>query len=346
MALVSPERPDRGGVGRLKGAIGPLTVQPPREAAIARLAAGQHGVFALAQLEALGLSASAVRKRAATGRLHRIHHAVYSLVPRPLLTREGPWMAAVLACGPGAVLSHRSAATLHGLRPSGARLIDVTAAERSRCHHSGVRTHRSTTLTPADVTVVNGIPCTTVARTLLDLAEVLPRRLLERACDQAEIEQTFDLTAVQDQLARNPGRRGARKLRAILGEHYIAQTPTRSELEELFLAIAREAGLPAPLINAYIDTKDGEPPLCVDFVWPEQRVAVEVDGRRTHATAQAFDRDRRRDQRLTVAAWRPLRFTWRQLTGGRSDTRATLIATIAPARGASSPRRSRGSRRR
>ncbi|MGO9499525.1 MAG: hypothetical protein ACLQA5_22865, partial [Solirubrobacteraceae bacterium] len=128
---------------------------------------------------------------------------MYSLVPRELLKREGLYMAAVLACGPEAVLSHRSAAALLELRDWGHTKIEVTVPRRSSRRHDGIKVHRSTTLTDEDVTVVNNIPCTTVHRTLLDLADVVTQRQLERSFDQAEISERLDLTAINDQLARN-----------------------------------------------------------------------------------------------------------------------------------------------
>jgi hypothetical protein len=178
--------------------------QPLLEAALVALAAAQHGVIGLSQVLELGLSARAVQSRSATGRLHRIHHGVYSLVPRELLTREGLYMAAVLACGPGAVLSHRSGARLHELRNYGYYRIEVTIPRRSTLRHSGVAVHRSTTLTQADVTVVNNIPVTTVHRTLFDIGDLVTQRQLERAFDQAEIAEVLDLHAINDQLRPQP----------------------------------------------------------------------------------------------------------------------------------------------
>lgn len=172
--------------------------------ALVRLSVVQNGVFGLDQLRALGITPSGVRARRAAGRLHRIHQTVYSLVPKELLKRDGLYMAAVLACGEGAVLSHRSAAALHGLRDWGYTKIEVTVPRRSARRHEGVKVHRSTTLPEKDVTVVNGIPCTTIVRTLLDLAEVVTRRELERAFDQGEIIEGLDLNAINDQIARNP----------------------------------------------------------------------------------------------------------------------------------------------
>lgn len=144
------------------------------EGAITELAKVQHLVFSLAQLVELGLTRSGVHKRVEASRLHRIHQAVYSLVPAPCLTREGRWMAAVLACGDGAVLSHRTAAALHELRSTARVKIGVTVPRRSARRHTGVQIHRSITLTDADITTVNGIPCTTVARVFLELGSVLP----------------------------------------------------------------------------------------------------------------------------------------------------------------------------
>lgn len=277
------------------------------------------------------LSPRAVQKRAVAGGLHRLHAGVYSIVPRHLLKREGLWMAAVLACGEGAVLSHRSAAALHGLRPSGGVKIDVTVPCRSRRGHEGVRVHCSTTLTEADVTVVNGIPVTTVARTLLDLGEAITQRQLERAFDQADILEALDGRAIDDQLARNPTRAGAKKVRKVLTEHYIGSTPTENEFEEKFLALTRDLGLPDPRPQFYIDPGDGEPLIRADFAWPDRKIAVETDGRKTHGTKQAFESDRRRDQRLVAAGWIVIRVTWRQLKFRPHELRPVLLKLLGPA---------------
>jgi hypothetical protein len=300
------------------------------EPALAKLCGAQQGVISLEQLNGLGLTKDAVRKRVAVGRLHRIHHAVYSLVPRELLKREGLYMAAVLACGPGAVLSHRAAAVLHELRDWGATKIDVTLPRRSRRHHDGLKIHCSTTLSPADVTVVNGIPVTTVARTLFDLAEAVTQRQLERSFDQAELAGVFDLRAIEDQLARNPTRPGAKKVRRVLTEHYIGKTPTWSENEEALLAITRAAGLPDPETNYFIDPGDGGRPIRVDFAWPDQRVVVEADSRKWHLSHQRFEGDRERDQRLTAAGWRVIRTTWRQMKFRPHELRVVLLKLLGP----------------
>jgi len=316
--------------GRKRGAYGDFLAQPPVDAALADLARVQHLVFGLDQLRELGLTKSAVSKRAATSRLHRIHQTVYSLVPKALLTREGLYMAAVLACGPGAALSHRSAARLHALRPHGYTRIEVTIPGRSTRTHSGVAVHRSTTLTEADVTITSNIPVTSVHRTLFDLAEVVSQRELERAFDQADILDALDLVKINDQLARNPTRPAARKIRRLLATHYIGSTPTENDFEEALLALTRSLGLPDPRPQFYIDPGDGGPAIRADFAWPDLRIVVETDGRKTHGTAQAFESDRRRDQRLTAAGWTVIRTTWLQLKHRPDELKPVLLKLLGP----------------
>lgn len=317
-----------GEPGRETRTYGGFHDQPPIDAALAVLATQQHAVFGLRQLREVGLKDDAVQRRAATGRLHRVYRGVYALVPPKLLTRQGRWLAAVLACGPGAVLSHRSAAALLELRPSARTRIDVTVPVRSPRIQPGVDIHRSTTLVPADTTRVRNIPCTTFARTQLDLAEVIDRRGLERAFDQAEVLERFDLRALEDQLARNSTRACSSLVRAVLDEHYPGATVTWSELEERFLALCITAGLPLPEVNAWVVLPDGGPALRVDFVWRAQRVVVETDGHRVHRTRQAFERDRGRDLRLSRARWHPLRLTWRQIMRESDAVAATIVAVL------------------
>jgi very-short-patch-repair endonuclease len=294
------------------------------------LAVSQHAVFSLEQLVALGLSQRAVQKRAAAGRLHRIHQGVYSPSPAALLSLKGRYMAAVLACGPGAVLSHRSAAALHELRATSRTRIEVTVAGRTGRNHPGIQVHRSTTLTPADITTVDGIPVTTIVRTILDLATVLPRRAVERAMDQAEILEALDGRALADQLARNHKLPAARLVRSILERHRAGTTPTRNDFEERLLALVRTANLPDPEVNAWVIPPDGGPAFSVDFLWRQQRLIVETDGYATHGTRQAFEGDRRRDQLLTLAGWRIVRITWLQLVEEPEQT-AQLIAGLLAA---------------
>jgi predicted transcriptional regulator of viral defense system len=293
-------------------------------------ATAQHAVIAVYQLRELGLVPATVRARRAAGQLHRIHHGVYSLVPRELLKREGLYMAAVLACGPGAVLSHRSAARLHGLRNYDYHRIEVTVPGRSTRTHTGVLVHRSTTLTQADVTVVNHIPTTTIARTLFDIAACITPRQLERAFDQADAMQVLDLNEIRDQVARNPTRPAAKAVKHLLKTHYIGSTPTENEFEEKFLALTRSLKLPDPTPQFWIDPGDGEPPIRADFAWPDRKIVVETDGEKTHGTRRAFETDRRRDQRLAAAGWTVIRTTWRQLTYRPHELRPILLTLLGP----------------
>lgn len=177
----------------------------------------------------------------------------------------------------------------------------------------GLDIHRSTTLRPADVEKVNGIACTAVARTLLDIAAGVSDGQLTRAFDQSEHLGLFDLRALNDQLARNPTHRGARRIRTILDEDYAPSNPTRSEFEDELPPLLAKARLPRPEVNEWIVLPDGERAICADFHWPAHKLVVETDGKQTHMTVQAFERDRRNDQRLQAAGWRVIRITRKQL---------------------------------
>jgi very-short-patch-repair endonuclease len=178
----------------------------------------------------------------------------------------------------------------------------------------GIKIHRARSLDDSEVTNVRGIPCTTVPRTLLDLADVLDPQKLERAIAQAEVMGVFDLNALNEVLERSAGRRGAAKLRAVLGEYEEGTALTRSKLEELLLGICIIARVERPKVNQSIILDDGA--VQVDALWPKQKLIVEVDGHRFHGSRRAFEHDRERDQRLTLAGYRVVRFTWRQITRG------------------------------
>ncbi|MGB7589584.1 MAG: type IV toxin-antitoxin system AbiEi family antitoxin domain-containing protein [Solirubrobacterales bacterium] len=285
------------------------------------MAERQHGVVSLDQMHAAGLTSTAVRQRARAGRLHRVHQGVYA-VGHPLLSAEGRWMAAVLACGPGAVLSHRSAAALWGLRHTSRSLVDVTAPHRRGRAPEGIAAHRDGSLRAPDRTVVRGIPCTSLARTLLDLAGVVDVRELRSLITEAEVLHLFDLTALQEVMDRNRGRRGIARLRLVISEFDPRVELTRQELERRFLALCDRAGLPTPEINAPLELDGGN--LIPDFLWREAGLIVETDGRQFHDTASAFERDRLRDQRLTLAGWRVIRCTWRQVVGEPAELARTV----------------------
>jgi predicted transcriptional regulator of viral defense system len=209
----------------------------PLEALIAAWALAQHGVIALWQLIELGLSERAVRHRVAAGRLHRVHAGVYAVGHAPL-TRDGWYMAAVLACGDDSALSHRSAADKRELRRTSRSAIDIITPRQAGRRRRGIDAHVAATLLPRDVEEVDGIRCTSVARTLLDLAAVLPRREVERAFDRAEVLEVLDARAIEDVLERTRGHRGHATLRSILDTHAAGSTLTRSELEELSRAVS------------------------------------------------------------------------------------------------------------
>ncbi len=306
---------------------GRQTPNPPRNEVLAELAACQHGVFALWQLPELGIRPSTVRSRVARRALHRVHPDVVSVGHPLLLTRAGRFMAAVLACGDGAALSHRSAACHRGLRADNRSTIDVTSPKSRGRGIDAISAHSGATLLPRDVEIVDGIPCTTLARTLLDLAEVVSRRSLERAIDRAEILRSLDMRPINDILARAHGRKGATTLRTLLSEMQLGSTTTRSELEERFLTICRAINRPPDGVNAWLPYPGGGGAEA-DFLWRGQRLIVEVDGRETHGTPQAFEHDRRRDQRLNLIGWRVVRFTWRQVEHEAATVAATLAALL------------------
>lgn len=279
------------------------------DAAIAELAVRQHGVVARDQLAEWGMSLSAIDRRLRLKRLHRLYPGVYA-VGHPALSQEGRYMAAVLACGSKAVLSHRSAAALWGIRTYLAASIDVTAPTKSRSSGSLAR-HRS--LLPADeVTVERGIPVTTVPRTIFDLAAVSSLDVVENALREAEYLRLYDRLSLCDLLARYSGRRGTRTVRRCLAR--VAELPagrTRSRLEERFLPFLERHRLPRPRLNAWIQLPDRS--VQVDCLWPGTMNVIELDGWGSHGTRIAFREDRARDRRLRAAGYEVTRITWAQL---------------------------------
>jgi very-short-patch-repair endonuclease len=270
-----------------------------------RLAAGQHGVVTRRQLLDGGVARRTIARRLSGGLIRQLHRGVYLL--GPLAQRYTSEMAAVLACGPDAVLSHRSAAVLWRLldrRLRGARVeVTLSRGQRSR---PGVRVRRSRTLTPEDVTKHEQIPVTTPTRTLVDLAAVLRPTALERAVAEGVARRLVEEAALERAVARHQGARGIGKLRAVLGG--TGPAFTRSTAEESLLALVRRARLVSPEVNVIVGGHE------VDFFWPTERLVVEVDGRAFHSSARAFERDRRRDAELAARGIRVMRVTWKQLT--------------------------------
>ncbi|MEZ0294545.1 MAG: type IV toxin-antitoxin system AbiEi family antitoxin domain-containing protein [Solirubrobacteraceae bacterium] len=273
---------------------------------IADLADRQWGLVTRTQLRTLGLSAGAVDRRIAAARLRPLHRGVYALGHR-WLRREAHRLAAVLACGDGAVLSHASAAAHWGLRPSAATRIDVTVPRSGQRRRPGIRVHRHAALGAGEVTEHESVPVTTPSRTLLDLAAALPRRSVERALDQAEVLRLFDATQLRALLAAHLRRPGTPLLRTLLDEHQAGTTLTRSELEEAFLRLCDRSGVPRPVVNGRALGFES------DFASDDRALVVEVDGFAFHRTRRAFERDRTRDAVLAAAGVRTLRFTARQV---------------------------------
>jgi very-short-patch-repair endonuclease len=304
--------------------------QQRRDGEIARTCHGQHGLITLEQLKARGLTVQAVHERLMAGRLHRIHQRVYSLTPG-VMTVRGKFMAAVLACGTGAVISHRSAAYLWGLVDVWEEPIDVTAPNRRGRSPAGVAAHRDGSLQPVDKTRVHGVPCTSLARTLLDFAGRAPDWELRKVVAQAEVLGVLDLEAMRSVLRRGRRRRGVARLRLILDTIHPQTRRTKGELERLFLAMCVREGLLHPEVNVWLEVPGGNP-LQADFLWRDARLIVEADSRQFHDTGSAFEYDRKRAQRFELGGWRVSRCTWAQVEREPRRVAATVQAVLDQAR--------------
>lgn len=272
--------------------------------AIQALARRQHGVVAVRQLKALGVSRAELRTRVAAGWLTRLHRGVYAVGPGAPSWR-GRWLGAVLACGEGALLSHSSAAALWRIAPPTAGKVEVTVVGNGgRRPREGIRVHRSIALGDAERGREHGIPVTSPERTIVDLASTgVGGRRLERILDEAEFRKLLEPSAFT--VATRPGERPLPvALRTVLEAHEAGSTLTRSELEERFLAVCVEHELTQPLVNAPLLG------LTVDFLWPRAALVAELDGRAGHDTRRAFQDDRDRDSLLVAAGFRVMRFTW------------------------------------
>jgi hypothetical protein len=213
------------------------------------------------------------------------------------------------------------------LRNDNRSTIDVTTPNRRGRAIPGITVHSGATLLHRDVEIVDGISCTSLARTLLDLAEDVSTRQVERAIEQAEVLRVLDMRAIHDVLARAHGRRGAPILKSLLSEMQLGSTITRNDLEEAFLTICRDITRPPDQVNAWIPYPDGGGAEA-DFLWHAQHLIVEVDGRDVHTTRRAFEHDRRRDQRLVLLGYRMVRFTRRQVLHEPYHVAATVKALL------------------
>lgn len=288
--------------------------------AIAAIADRQGGTIGRRQLIALGLSGSAIDRRVRSGRLFLLHRGVYAVGHRVLGVVGRRW-AAVLAYEPGAAISHAAAGAAWDIRPSRAATIDVTVGRPGRSRRAGIRLHwrRST---PADeITTLDGLPITTPARTLLDLAAGGVRaRKLEAAVDRAERQRLLDFAELRELLARYPGRPGTPSLKEVLSRYN--PVDTRSELEDLVVELCDAHGLPQPIGNCVIEGK------VRDFYWPHAGLVVEADSYTWHRSPSALDDDRERDVTLTLAGYRTLRFTWEQVTRRRRYVADAILRSL------------------
>jgi hypothetical protein len=276
------------------------------------VAPGHHCVVSLEELRVVGYTKSEIQTRIRRGQLHRLHRAVYA-IGHTQLTAKGRWRAAVLACGIGALLSHRPAAALHEVMTIPVGLIDVMAPRRR--HHAGLRTH----LGEYPATVVDGIPVTTLPVTYLHLAATLPARRLDRVLEQAQRRNLFDAGPIHDLLDSCLGHPGRPALQRALEQ--LADEPEflQSELERRFKELCDDHGIPRPLFNQFVGQH------LVDCLWRRAKVIVEVDGWDTHRTRRAFEDDRARDVELTLLGYTVLRFTWRQI----KETPDLIAAALA-----------------
>jgi predicted transcriptional regulator of viral defense system len=288
---------------------------------IAAFAARQRGHVTTGQLLAAGVDRGAIGRRVRSGLLIRLWRGVYA-VGHVSTAQDAIWFRAVLAGGPGAVLSVHDAAAGWELRPPRSAPVHITVPGRGgRARRRGLVVHRSA-LPRAEITIHRGIPITTVARTLLDVAATLRRSTLTRTVERAEILRLFDLKAIERTLARHRNHRGARALAGVL-DLYRDDEFTRSELEAMMLAVLDEHGIERPLVNHEAAGEE------VDLLWPRRRLVVETDGRATHLTRAAFERDRAKDVRLTVAGYTVVRFTYMQLLHDPRAVVATLRALLS-----------------
>ena len=283
---------------------------------IVALARQQRGVVTSAQLVALGRSHRWIEGRVARGWLRRLHRGVYLV--GPVEAEHALAMAAVLAV-PGSVLSHYPAAVLHAMRPAREGPMHVTTGRAAR-KRSDLIIHRNT-LDPNDITRRNGIPVTSPARTLLDLAATEPTPELDRALNQARIARLVSDPSLNEQFSRYPHHRGTAALRKAIRADVGF---TRSEAERRAVDLIRRAGLPSPETNQRVEGYE------VDLVWRNQRLIVEIDGYAFHSMRRSFEEDRRRDQQLTARGWRVIRITWWQLTNEPEEVAVTISRVLEP----------------
>jgi len=256
-----------------------------RDVGLAALAEAQFGVVTSAQLIELGFSTSAISRMVRSGRLIQLYRGVYAVGHTQLLAR-GRWLAAVLACGGNAALSHTKGAALSDLRNCERSLVDVTVPGRSRCGQRDIRLHRVRHLHPDEVTEIDGIRVTTIARILLDLCDVLPGDQVRRAFEKAERMDALDYRALHLVAERAYGRRALKIFLPLIAEDHSTSARARSDLEARFLDFVREQGLPVPVVNSMVGGFE------VDARWPGTNLIVELDSWAFHRSKRSFHADR------------------------------------------------------
>ena len=281
----------------------------------------QHGAVTRGQLVALGFTNDSIDNGLASGRLHPLHRGVYA-VGHPSLTTRGHWMAAVLTIGRGALLSHRSAAALLGLRPDTRPHADVTVSGGGHLHRRAVTLHRARDLRSQDRAVKDGIPVTSLARTLLDCAAVLNERQLLRTFEEAERQRILDMRALHALAARSRGHHGLGPFQRLIAHHHDVPD-TRTELERRFLDFCDEHAIPRPACNVAVEG------FTVDALWPQAGLVAELDSWGFHRTRAMFESDRARDAALQVAGYRVLRVTSRGMDRDASGVAHTIRRLLA-----------------
>ena len=302
----APQEPStpRRELVEVRGNSGPKP-RPVRE--LSALARDQEGVAGHDQILALGFTHEWIKHRIATGWLHVVFRGAYAVGHRRL-TWRGRLRAAILSCGPGTYISHRSAAALHGLRRGGGGLIHVTAPPGGReDRRQGIVLHRIRNMGEQERSEVDCIPVTSPARTCLDLAAIVPNHVLDAMIEQAERAGTFDLAAF-DAVCRR-GRPGSAALRRALALYRPLPDWTRSELERRALRELHRAGIRPDGVNVWMEDAAAE----VDMVFHDQKLVIEIDGDAVHGTTAARQRDPQRDARLQAADYLVLRVPERRL---------------------------------
>jgi very-short-patch-repair endonuclease len=294
----------------------------PRDVFVALRAAEQEGVIATWQLREIGLSKGAIQVRVRNGHLHRVYIGVYA-VGHPAISLNGRLLGAVLACGETAALTHYSAGTVDGYLTWDDRYPEVTVVGSGARRREGIRIHRARHLDPRDVRRNLTIPRTTVARTLLDLADDMPDKALRRAVRQAQALKLTHVRQIADVLTRANGRRGASRLAALIAD---GPAPTRSVLEDVVLDLIDGAGLRRPEINVRLGR------YYPDLRWPEQRLTIECDSVTWHGGKLAGEDDAERQAHLEACGERVLRVTWRQALEQPRRTVERIVAAGAPGR--------------